>query len=78
MIQTSTAWACVNRFGGVANDTIRAYRKDSIRAFTDDVNKPWGWWRTHHGWTCRRVIIGDPAVLIECREAHTPADGEES
>lgn len=64
-IQTRTAWACVNRFGGVANDTIRAYRKDSIAAFMSDMDRDWRWWRRTHGWTCRVVLIGDPAVLVE-------------
>lgn len=64
-IQTQTSWACVNRFGGVANDTIRAYRKDSIKAFTSDMPNDWRHWRRKHGWTCRKVLIGDPAILVE-------------
>lgn len=62
-IQTSAAWACVNRYGGVVNHTIRTYRRDSIDAFMEGVGRDWRWWRRNHGWTCRRVVIGDPAVL---------------
>lgn len=64
-IQTSIVWACVNRYGGIANDTIRAYRRDSIAAFNEDMGQSWEYWRRKHGWTCQRVLIGDPAILVE-------------
>lgn len=53
-----SAWACVNRHGHIALDTVRAYRGDSIAAFMDDMpEKPWPWWRKRHGWRCRRVAV---------------------
>lgn len=65
LVQTSLAWACVNRYGGIANDTIRAYRCDSIKAFSEGMNSPWRYWQRKHGWSCRRILIGDPAILVE-------------
>lgn len=52
-----TAWACVNRYGGVANDTIRAYRRDSIKEFERDMPRNWRWWTRNRGWSCRRITI---------------------